>query len=95
MTDSLVEIVSAETAIGRPMATARRLVETSISANTHRGCAGALQRLDTWLDGRPPEDASLAVYVAELHDAGCAPSSASMTVAAARGVAVAEGPKRR
>ena len=84
MTDSLVEIVPAETAIGRPTATARRLVEASISANTHRGYAGALRRLDAWLDGRPLEDPHLAAYLAELHDAGRAPSSASMTVAAAR-----------
>ena len=84
MTDSLVAIVSAETAIGRPTATARRLVDASISANTRRGYAGALRRLDAWLDGRPLEDARLAAYLAELHDAGRAPSSASMTVAAAR-----------
>ena len=84
MTDSLVAIVSAETALGRPTATARRLVDASISANTRRGYAGALRRLDAWLDGRPLEDARLAAYLAELHDAGRAPCIASMTVAAAR-----------
>ena len=42
MTDSLVEIVSAETAIGRLAATARRLVNGSVSDNTRRAYAGAL-----------------------------------------------------
>ena len=44
---------------------------------------GALRRLDAWLDGRELDDAALAVYLAELHDAGRASSSASMAVAAA------------
>ena len=48
-----------ETALDRPTATARRLVDASISPNTRRA------------------------YVADLHDAGRASSSASMAVAAA------------
>ena len=67
MTDSLVEIVSAETTIGRPTATARRLVNASVSDNTRRAYVGALGQLDAWLDGRRLEDASLAAYLAELH----------------------------
>ena len=63
MTDSLVEIVSAETTIGRPTATARRLVNASVSDNTRRAYAGALGQLD----GRRLEDASRAAYLAELH----------------------------
>ena len=59
MTDSLGEIMSAETAIGRPTATARHLVEASISANTRRSYASVLRRLDAWLDGRLLKDASL------------------------------------
>ena len=59
MTDSLGEIMSAEMAIGRPTATARHLVEASISANTRRSYASVLRRLDAWLDGRLLEDASL------------------------------------
>ena len=62
VTDSLVEIVSAETAIGRPTATARRLVDAFISANTRRTYAGALRRLDAWLYGRQLEDGSLSAY---------------------------------
>ena len=67
MTDSLVEIVSAETTIGRSTATARRLVNASVSGNTRRAYAGALGQLDAWLEGRRLEDASLAAYLAELH----------------------------
>ncbi len=71
-------------ALERPAETARRLVEASVSENTRRAYAGALRRLDAWLDGRPLDDAALAAYLAELHDAGRAPASASMAVAAAR-----------
>ena len=83
MNDSLAVIAPTETAIGSPSTTARRLVDASVSPNTRRAYAGALRRLDAWLDGRPLEDANLAAYLAELHDAGCASSSASMAVAAA------------
>ena len=69
--------------IGRPTPTARRLVEASVSPNTRRAYAGALRRLDAWLDGRELHDVTLAAYLAELHDAGRASSSASMAVAAA------------
>ena len=83
MNDLLAVIAPAETAIGPPSTTARRLVDASVSANTRRAYVGALGRLDAWLDGRQLDDASLAAYVAELHDAGRASSSASMAVAAA------------
>ena len=72
------------TALGRPSATAQRLVNESVSKNTRRAYAGALRQLDNWLDGRQLEDAALAAYLAELHDAGRAASSAAMAVAAAR-----------
>ena len=83
MNDSPVRIDLAEAAINRPTSTARRLVEASVSPNTRRAYAGALRRLDAWLDGRPLHDVTLAAYLAELHDAGRASSSASMAVAAA------------
>ena len=69
--------------IGRPTPTARRLIEASISENTRRAYAGALRRLDARLDGRELDDATLASHLAELHDAGRAPASAAMVVAAA------------
>ena len=66
MPDSLAAVVSAETAVGRPMATARKLVEASVSDNTRRAYAGALGQLDAWLAGRPLDDAALAAYLAAL-----------------------------
>ena len=69
--------------IGRPTATAHRLVEASVSPNTRRAYAGALRRLDAGLGGRELHDVTLAAYLAELHDAGRASASASMAVAAA------------
>ena len=69
--------------ISRPTQTARRLVEASGSPNTRRAYASALRRLDAWLDRRPLDDVTLAAYLAELHDAGRASSSASMAVAVA------------
>ena len=75
---------SGAAAIGRPTATARRLVEASVSPNTRRAYASALRQFDNWLDGRQLEDAALAAYLAELHDAGRAAPSAAMVVAAVR-----------
>ena len=75
MNDSLTRIDPEETAIDRPTPTARRLVEASVSPNTRRAYAGALRRLDAWLDGRELHDVTLAAYLAELHDAGRASSS--------------------
>ena len=60
--DSLVEVAPAETAIGRPTATARRLVNASLSDNTRRAYAGALGQLDAWLDGLRLDDAALAAH---------------------------------
>ena len=82
--DSLAQIAPVETAIGPPSATARRLVDASVSDNTRRAYAGALSQLDAWLAGQKLEDAALAAYLAALHDAGRAASSAAMAVAAAR-----------
>ena len=81
--DSLAQIAPSGTAVGRPTATARRLVDASVSVNTRRAYAGALRRLDAWLAGQKLDDAALAAYIAELHDGGRASSSAAMAVAAA------------
>ena len=70
MNDSPARTDPEEAAIGRQTQTARRLVEASVSPNTRRAYAGALRRLDAWLDGRPLHDVTLAAYLAELHDAG-------------------------
>ena len=81
--DSLAPTRPAAAELERPTPTARRLAEASLSPNTRRAYAGALRRLDAWLAGRPLEDATLAAYVAELHDQGRAPASAATAVAAA------------
>ena len=70
-------------AVERPPPTALRLAEASLSPNTRRAYSGALRRLDAWLDGRRLEDATLAAFLAELHDQGRAPASAATAVAAA------------
>ena len=64
--------------------TARRLVDASLSPNTRTAYASALRRLDAWLGGRQVDDATLAAYLAGLHDDGRAAASAAMAVAAAR-----------
>ena len=58
MTDWSARIDPEETAIGHPTQTGRRMVEASVSPNTRRAYAGALRRLDAWLDGRPLHDGS-------------------------------------
>ena len=69
---------------GSPAPAARRLAAASVSPSTRRAYAGALRRLDAWLAGRRLEDTTLAGYLAELHEQGRAPSSASTAVASAR-----------
>ena len=73
----------AEAALERPAETARRLAGASLSPHTRRAYAGALRRLDAWLAGRPLDDHTLALHLAALHDAGRAPASAALVVAAA------------
>ena len=62
--------------------TTRKLADASISVNTRRAYAGALRRLDAWRGAAPVDDASLAVYLGELFEAGRAP--ATVAVAAVR-----------
>ncbi len=47
MSDFLAAVVPTGAAIGRPTATASRLVNTSVGDNTRRTYAGALRQLDT------------------------------------------------
>ena len=51
MNDSLAQIAPAKTAIGRPGATARRLVAASLSANTRCAYVGGHGRLDGVIAG--------------------------------------------
>ena len=64
--------------------TTRRLADASISLNTRRAYLGALRRLDAWRGAAPVDDASLAVYLGELFEAGRAPATAALAVAAVR-----------
>ena len=61
VTDSLAVIAPVETAIGPPSATARRLVDASVSVNTRRAYAGALGQ------ARPFSAADLAAVLATCH----------------------------
>ena len=64
--------------------TTRRLADASLSVNTRRAYAGALRRLDAWRGAAPVDDASLAVYLGELFEAGRAPATTALAVAAVR-----------
>ena len=66
--------------------TTRRLADASISVNTRRSYAGALRRLDAWRGAAPVDDASLAVYIGELFEAGRAPATAARPSTDGRGV---------
>lgn len=68
---------------GRPRRPRAAWSRPPFSENTRRAYAGALRRLDAWLDRRELHDVTLSAYLAELHDAGRASASASMAVAAA------------
>ena len=63
------------TALSGPLTTplseeAHRLMEASISHNTRRAYAAALDRLDCFLDGQPLTDETLANYLSLLHEHG-------------------------
>ena len=64
--------------------TTRKLADASLSVNTRRAYAGALRRLDAWRAAAPVDDASLAVYLGELFEAGRSPATAALAVAAVR-----------
>ena len=64
--------------------TTRKLADASISVNTRRAYLGALARLDAWRGTAPVDDASLAVYLGAIFEAGRAPATAALAVAAVR-----------
>ena len=64
--------------------TTRKLADASISVNTRRAYAGALRRLDAWRGAAPVDDARLAAYLGALFEAGRAPATAALAVAAVR-----------
>ena len=65
-------------------AAASKLAAASIAENTRRAYTGALRRLDAWRGAAPVDDALLAVYLGTIFEAGRAPSTAALAVAAVR-----------
>ena len=63
---------------------ARALAEASLSAETRRIYAGALERLDTYLGDAELNDKALAGYLGHLFDRGKSAASAGLVVAAVR-----------
>ncbi len=64
--------------------TTRKLADASISVNTRRAYLGALARLDAWRGTAPVDDAVLAAYLGAIFEAGRAPATAALAVAAVR-----------
>ena len=73
---------------GGPLAvatpTARKLADASISVNTRRAYLGALTRVDAWRGDDPLTDGVLAAYLGAIFEAGRAPATAALAVAAVR-----------
>ena len=65
-------------------ASARALAEASLSAETRRVYAGALDRLDAYLAGAALDDRALAGYLGHLFEHGRSAASAGLVVAAAK-----------
>jgi len=72
-----------DAAAALPVSTAvRSHIAASIAPNTHRAYSAALQRVDEFAAGAPITDALLAEFLAARHDAGAAPATLRMAVAA-------------
>ena len=71
--------------------TTRKLADASISVNTRRAYLGALRRLDAWRGTAPLTDALLAAYLGTIFEAGRAPATAALAVAAVRFLAKLAG----
>ena len=72
---------------------AQALAGAALAPATVRAYRGALDALDRWLaeQGRAADDAGIADYLAARHDAGAAPASIGMTVAAVKAAARLSG----
>lgn len=69
---------------GVPVAAARELLRSSLSANTRTAYLGALTRLDAALKGQPLTDQALAAYLGRLFEVGRSAATAKLAVAAVR-----------
>lgn len=72
-------------------ASAQDLAASSLAPNTRRSYAGAISRLDDWLDGRSIDDNILVTYLGVLFANGRSAGSAAVTVAAVRFTARIKG----
>ena len=61
---------------------ARLFDDAAMADNTRKAYAGELRRFETWLDGRPADDAMLKAYLDELSDRGLAAQNGVLAVAA-------------
>ena len=61
--------------------------ERASSPHTRDAYATARGRLEAWLAGRPLDDGNLAAYLDSLREAGRAPATAAIVLAAVRGAA--------
>ena len=64
------------------------------SPHTRAAYAAARGRLEAWLDGRPLDDGNLAAYLDSLREAGRAPATAAIVLAAVRGAARVAGTRQ-
>ena len=62
----------------------RKLLALSVSENTRSSYENALNKLERWLDGKELTDVRLAEYISERYEAGDAPQTISMVVAAVK-----------
>ena len=65
---------------------AQRLASAALAPRTIATYRAALANLDSWLaeQGREPNDVAIADYLAERHEAGLAPETIALTVAAVK-----------
>ena len=80
-----------DAALGAGGEATAKLIGRASSPHTRAAYAGALQRLDAWLDGRRLDDRNLAAYLRTLQGAGRAPATAALVVSAVRRAARGAG----
>ena len=81
-------------AVGDGAGTAASRTGRASSPHTRAAYAAALGRLEAWLDGRPLDDGNLAAYLDSLREAGRAPATAAIVLAAVREAARAAGTRQ-
>ena len=62
----------------------KALIEATVAPNTIKAYQHVIQQFEIWLDGRPPNDSSLANYITELYQDGKSPATINKIVAAVK-----------